>query len=101
MAGLYIESRLRPCWVIDPAYIKGRRVLEPERRKALFHTFVTESYLVGPSYLVDGHNGGTVMNVYALVEFEDGYVGRVDPSHIQFIDNKMHEYSFNEGEKDD
>ena len=94
MAGLYIESRLRPCWVITPVYINGRKVLAPERKKALFHMFITEGSPVRPSYMGDGHG-------YALVEFEDGHVDRVDPSHIQFCDNKMREYSFNEGEKND
>lgn len=36
--------------------------------------------------MIGGHPGGTVSQVYAIVEFADGTVKRVQPYDVQFID---------------
>ena len=33
----------------------------------------------------------------ALVEYEDGTMGEVNPSQIRFVDNKIKDYAFEEG----
>lgn len=44
------------------------------------------------------HNGGTVQATLAIVEFEDGTIEEVYPYRIKFLDNKLKEYCFNNGE---
>jgi len=54
--------------------------------KCLFHCFSTESYIVPPSLLKGGHNGGTVSEPVAIVEFENGMVEKVPANKIRFDD---------------
>jgi hypothetical protein len=70
------ETR-RPCFV--------------DNHKALFHCWAQVSSVVGPSMLKGGHPGGTVIDVVAVVEYEDGKVATVLPKRVQFIDNAVFE----------
>ena len=38
--------------------------------------------------MIGGHPGGTVSQVYAIVEFADGTIKRVQPYDVQFIDEE-------------
>lgn len=81
MASLSMTIETRPCYVRD--------------QKAMFHCWSQESYVVGPSPLVGGHNGGTVNKVLGVVEFEDGSVHQVYPSDIRFADGgSFEQYAF-------
>lgn len=96
MAGFYIEPALRPCYVMiyerDP---KRRGMLIRDREeKALFHCWEQTSDVIEPSPMVGGHSGGVIAGMAAIVEREDGRVGRVRPEDIRFCDNKFKEYTF-------
>lgn len=77
-----IEVELRPCKV--------------NGKKALFHTWSNKSEIVDPSPLMGGHNGGVLKWTVGIIEFENGTVGEYLPNSIQFLDNKLNDYSFNE-----
>lgn len=66
---------LRPCVVNEKA--------------ALFHTFEQYSEIVSPSFAIGGHGGGVIAEVFAIVEYEDGKVGRVDISSLRFTDKQQ------------
>ena len=66
---LKMSFELRPCLV--------------NGKKALFHTW--EHYSVGD-----------IKNVAGIIEAENGQVIKVNPTSIQFIDNKIENYCFNE-----
>ena len=51
---------------------------------------------IAPGIAVGSHPGGQLSYVAGIVEIEGGYVMRIHPSSIQFIDNKMAEYAFAE-----
>lgn len=98
MAGLYIEPKLRPCYIMiykpDP---KRRGALTKDgEEKALFHCWEQTSDVISPSVMIGGHGGGVVAGMAAIVEREDGRVGRVRPEDIRFCDNIFREYSFGE-----
>lgn len=52
-----------------------------------FHTWEQYSEVVPPSPLVGGHPGGTIAQVFGIVEFSDG-VRRVKPYDIEFVDEE-------------
>lgn len=56
--------------------------------KAIFHRWEEKSWVVPPSPLVGGHSGGTVRGVFAIVEMEDGTVREVEPTKLNFGDNR-------------
>lgn len=58
---------------------------------ALFHTFEQYSEIVPPSLMARGHSGGVIAEIFAIVEYEDGTVGRVRISSLQFTDKKAEE----------
>lgn len=60
-------------------------------KAALFHTFEQYSEIVPPSIAVGGHSGGVIAEVFAIVEYEDGTVGRVRISSLRFTDRKAEE----------
>ena len=82
MASLSIEIKItmerRPCVVYNGS----------EPRKALCHLFTTRAFVLGPSPLKGGHMGGQVSEPVAVVEFEDGTVETVTPSHVRFLDTR-------------
>lgn len=93
MAGIngtitFSDSQYRPCVVNE--------------KKALFHRWEQRSEIVPPSPMVGGHNGGVIMGLVGIVEFEDGTIGRREPGSIRFTDNKFKEYCFeNQGNTQD
>lgn len=73
--------------------------IEPEHEiKALFHCWNHRSELVGESCLHGGHPAGQISATFALVEYEDGTIHKVEPTQIRFLDNAMREYAFREME---
>lgn len=54
--------------------------------RCLWHGFSTNSYIVPPSLMVGGHNGGTVSEPVAIIEFENGMVEKVPANKIRFDD---------------
>ena len=83
-----LTTELRPCLV------------GPDKDKCLFHGIWQSSAVIGPSLMKGGHNGGTISNPIAVVENEKGELFHVDPIDIQFVDNKMAEYSFGDEKED-
>lgn len=115
MAGLdgriEIGIDYRPCIVHIPAVTKPRRhtfgvgcdtyqeIVEPEKDiKALFHCWSYRSELVGESLVRGGHPGGQISATFGLVEYEDGTMHEVEPQNIQFVDGRINQYGFWEGE---
>lgn len=70
----YTDTR-RPCWACG--------------RKALFHRWAASAHPVLPRGEKPSENARYYQfrNVTALVEYEDGTVGRVYPNEIQFADD--------------
>lgn len=87
MAGLVVTTKaeLRPCIA--------------DGRKALFHRWCDRCEVVAPSLMKGGHSGGEVRWVAAIVEYEDGTCGTVQPSDIRFLDNQHENYYFGEREQ--
>ena len=81
MARFVVETALRPCLV--------------NGEKALFHMWEQYSNIISPSCMVGGHNGGEVKFIRGIVENEKGEIVIVNPTEIQFTDNKLQEYCFN------
>lgn len=65
-----------------------------EGKKALFHKWIEESEIVAPSVMVGGHNGGVIKAAFAIVEYEDGTIAKVEPHKIKFADGKFYDYEF-------
>lgn len=61
-------------------------------RKAIFHRWCDVSQIVPPSPMMGGHGGGVVRDTYAIVEYEDGSIGRISPERIKFSDNLFERY---------
>lgn len=70
---IVIKRELRPCYV--------------DGRKALFHGWVDVADVITPSIAIGGHNGGTVRDTLALVEYENGKVAKVDTRYFRFADH--------------
>lgn len=91
-SNIKIEMELRPCIVFPYEHIKT------DGAKALFHRWGEESRVIGPSPLRGGHSGGSVHFTVAIVEYEDGTVGKVSPECIRFLDSPHDQYEFIERE---
>ena len=89
-----IERGLRPCIVRIPDKKKQFKEM-----KALFHCWDFRSEVIGESYLRGGHPAGQISATFAIVEYEDGTIHKVEPTSIRFVDNAMSEYAFPEMEK--
>lgn len=70
--------------------IQSTRSCKVDGRPGYFHTWEQYSQVVPPSPLLGGHPGGTIAQVFGIVEFSDG-VERVEPYKIKFMDEE-HEY---------
>ena len=79
-SGIKIKRELRPCLV------KGK--------PALFHMWEEHTDIIAPSPMVGGHGGGVLKCVMGIIETEEGYVVRVEPTSITFVDQKIKEYCF-------
>lgn len=55
-------------------------------RPGYFHCWEQYSQPIAPSLLVGGHPGGTVAQVYGIVEFTYG-IRRIQPYNIEFVDD--------------
>lgn len=62
----------RPCWV--------------EGKKAMFHQWIIRAQVAPPSPMVGGAPGGQLMDVFGLVEMEDGHMKEVYPYSVVFAD---------------
>lgn len=71
-----------------PCYADGK--------KALFHRWTEEAYVLPPAILKGGHSGGQIKTTLAIVEYEDGFIREIQPQKIRFIDGKFKEYDFTE-----
>lgn len=78
MKRLEITESLRPCIA--------------DGRKAIFHRWCDISEIVPPSLMVGGHGGGVIQDTFAIVEYEDGSIGRIAPEKIKFSDNLFEKY---------
>lgn len=83
LSSIEVKQELRPCLV--------------NGKKALFHRWEEYSTVIPPSIMVGGHGGGEIKLVYGIIEDEKGQVGRVNPTAIQFLDNKIQDYVFPAG----
>lgn len=73
-----------------PCFVNGK--------KALFHRWSDESYIVAPSYMKGGHGGGTIRETVAVVEYEDGRVDRAALSSVRFVAEDFRAYDWGENE---
>lgn len=76
MAGIQIETKLRPCYV---AIKKGKK------EKGLFHGWNFISNVIKSSSYCTG-----------IVELEDGRVVEVLPTNITFVKGKFNDYCWDE-----
>lgn len=63
------------------------KVLSVEGQLGYFHCWEQYSTVIEPSPLIGGHPGGTISQVYGIVEFPDG-IHKVIPTDIVFCDDK-------------
>lgn len=102
MAGLKIETELRPCIVrelIQRARYSDGKERESEKYKdvkALFHQWSVIQSVMEPSWAMGGHPGGQIQYTVGIVEYEDGTIHECYPLNIKFIDGKINEYCFEE-----
>lgn len=68
----FIKQELRPCLV--------------NGKKALFHIWEQRQETL--------LSGAEIKTVFGIIEDEKGQVVRVNPTSIQFLDNKIREYCF-------
>lgn len=91
MAGLFIETKLRPCYILGE---------HGNKTKALFHCWNHISNVVDASPLIGGHPGGAVAWTAAIVELEDGSITLVHPQNITFMPGIFEDYCWNDEEKE-
>ncbi len=87
MAGIQIETRLRPCYI---------SVKKDKKEKALFHGWNFFSNVVEPSPKIGGHPGGVIAYSTGIVELEDGRVIEVMPTNITFCKGIFNDYCWDE-----
>lgn len=86
MAGLTIEPKLRPCYIIG----------NDSNVKALFHCWSFHSNVIPASPMIGGHPGGVVASTGAIVELEDGSITLIHPQNIRFVPGIFEEYDWEE-----
>ena len=74
MAGLYMQPRLRPCYIIST---------NNKMTRGLFHCW-------------NHINDGDISNTAAIVELADGSITNIRPESIVFIDNPFKDYMWEE-----
>ena len=78
MAGLYIQPKLRPCYIVG---------VNNKRTRGLFHCW-------------NHINDGDISHTAAIVELEDGCVTNIRPESIVFIDNLFKDYTWEENKNE-
>lgn len=91
MAGIQIETKLRPCYI---------RIKKDKEEKALFHGWNFVSNVVEPSIMIGGHPGGVIAYSTGIVELEDGRVIEVMPTDITFCKGIFNDYCWTRKEND-
>lgn len=71
--------------------MKNLRPCTVNGKNAHFHTLEQYSRIVPPSLMVGGGNGGVLAEVLAIVEYEDGTLGRTSISSLKFTDRETEE----------
>lgn len=56
--------------------------------KAIFHRWSETSYVIPPSPMIGGHNGGTIQYATAIVEYKNGQITEVVANDVVFFDTK-------------
>lgn len=99
-----VKSEYRKCVVYIPAEVSIARsardgcsivrtlIKESEEREALFHCFAYKK----ANYRIYGDTGSQIAETYAIVEYEDGTIHRVEPQNIRFVDGLINQYGFRE-----
>ena len=72
-------------------FVYERRLCKVGSRKksefGYFHRWEQYADVISPGMTVyDAHPGGQYARIFGIVEFANGEVRRVEPSHIQFMD---------------
>lgn len=57
-------------------------------KDAYFHRWEAYAYVIAPSPMIGGHQGGQVRNPIAIVEFLDGVVAEASPKEIVFTNQR-------------
>lgn len=70
MAGLYMQPKLRPCYII---------CANNERFRGLFHCW-------------NHINDGVISHTTAIIELADGSVTNIIPESVIFLDNPFQDY---------
>ena len=78
MAGLYMQPKLRPCYII---------CTNNERTKGLFHCW-------------NHINDGVISHTAAIIELADGRITNIRPESIIFLDNPFQDYVWEEKENE-
>lgn len=78
MAGLYIQPKLRPCYII---------CANNERTKGLFHCW-------------NHINDGVISHTAAIIELADGRITNIRPESIIFLDNPFQDYVWEENKNE-
>lgn len=98
-----VKSEYRKCVVYIPAEVSiaksakdgllVRTVMkEAEEHEALFHCFAYKK----ANYRIYGDIGSQITETYAIVEYKDGSIHRVEPWNIRFVDGLINQYGFRE-----
>lgn len=87
------KSELRPCVIANYDCNKPYS-------NALFHKWIEESQVIAPSVLKGGHNGGEVRTAFAIVEYENGWIEKVHPDRVRFLDGLHKQFAFEKTEAD-
>jgi hypothetical protein len=83
LAQILQDPKRREAFLAEPM-AEPLRPCEVDGKPAFFHRWVEDAWIVPPSLMVGGHNGGNVRSTFALVEFQDGSVKKVDPEAVRF-----------------
>lgn len=69
--------------------MKNCRLCKVDEKNALFHRWTDiKTVVVTASPMIGGAPAGQISCTYAIVEFEDGSIKRVEPEKVHFIDKK-------------
>jgi len=66
------------------------RICEYKGKTYIFHKFFERKQIIPPSNMIGGHSGGTISDVFAILEDYDGNIIEAYPTDLKFSDtNKM------------